>query len=88
MELDTIQSPSIIPAESSSHPRIFRAPNDPELGTPLNVTSNIGAMLPGYWVPLNGHEDQQVSPAPERGSKRNRLPGQNQQAADLSLIHI
>jgi len=85
-EHDAMQSSQPAPIIGSSRPRIFRSPNDPDLGTPQNVTNNLGTMLPGYWVPLNGPEEQHLSPAPDRGgnSKRNRLPSQNQQAADKS----
>lgn len=82
---EAMQSSQPIPVESSSRPRIFRSPNDPDLGTPQNVTNNLGTMLPGYWVALNGPEEQHASPAPDRGgNSKRRLPSQNQQAADKS----
>lgn len=85
-EVDAMQPPQLVPVSSASRPRIFRSPNDPDLGTPLNVTNSLGTMLPGNWVSLNGPEEQYVSPAPDRGGngKKNRLPSQNQQAADRS----
>jgi len=82
---DVLQSSQPAPVESSSRPFIFRSPNDPDLGTPQNVTNNLGTILPGYWVALNGPEEQHVSPAPDRGgNNKRRLPSQNQQAADKS----
>jgi hypothetical protein len=50
----------------------------------MNVQGDLGNVLPGYWVPLNGPEDLKPSPAPERSHpstqsamRRARLPTQH-----------
>jgi len=80
--------------EMSHRPRIFRSPNDPDLGTPMTMQGDMNSMLPGYWVPLSGHDDPKSSPAVDRGpplsgnvvasSKRSRLPSQHMQALERS----
>jgi hypothetical protein len=79
--------------EMSHRPRIFRSPNDPDLGTPMTMQGDMNSMLPGYWVPLSGHDDPKSSPAIDRGpplsgtvasSKRSRLPSQHMQALERS----
>lgn len=75
-------------SEAPYRPRVFRSPNDPDLGAPMNIHGDLNNILQvtgGNWMSLNGADDPRPSPGAERSNpKKSRLPSQHQQALERS----